>query len=96
MCTPARKKKRPINDQQSKKTTGAPFVSPLSTPPGEIEQKYSGRGMASGGHGLTRTDTDEHGRARTGKDIEAHGGYRTKKVILRIYDALQEATRGGD
>jgi len=39
MCTPARKKKRPINDQQSKKTTGAPFIFSLSTPPGEIEQK---------------------------------------------------------
>ena len=30
------------------------------------------------------------------KDVAAHGEYRTKRVILEIYDTMQAATDGGE
>ena len=49
-------------------------------------------------YGLNRDDTahilDTFPIVRR-KDIDKHGTYRTKDIILEIYDALSEATRTG-
>jgi hypothetical protein len=49
-------------------------------------------------YGLNREDTDyvlETFPIVKKRDIDRHGEYRTKRVILEIYDALAEATRTG-
>ncbi len=49
-------------------------------------------------YGLSRDDTDyilDTFPIVKKNDVKAHGEYRTKRVILEIYDAMAEATRTG-
>jgi hypothetical protein len=49
-------------------------------------------------YGLNREDTDyvlETFPVLKKRDTDRHGEYRTKRVVLEIYDALAEATRSG-